>query len=87
MGDSTFAGKRLSDLVKFLLRRIPDGKRPAAIQAIKKKLYMLNEYEISRKSTPSHSSMGQAITIVKNILLEHNPQYIRNVLNALVKNL
>jgi transcription termination factor NusB len=79
--------KSVEHFHKFLLRRIPDGKRPAAIQAIKKKLYMLNEYEISRKSTPSHSSMGQAITIVKNILLEHNPQYIRNVLNALVKNL
>ncbi len=87
MGDSAFAGKRLSDLVKFLLRRIPEGKRSAAIQSVKKKLYMINEYEVSDKKTPTHSSMGQAITIIKNILLEHNPQYIRNVLNALVKNL
>ncbi len=87
MGDSAFAGKRLSELVKFLLRRIPEGKRHGAIQTMRKKLYMINEYEISRKTTPAHSSMGQAITIIKNILLEHNPQYIRNVLNALVKNL
>jgi hypothetical protein len=87
MGDSEFAGKRLSDLVKFLLRRIPDAKRSAAIQSIRKKIYMINEYEVSDKKTPTHSSMGQAITILKNILLEHQPQYIRNVLNAIVKNL
>jgi hypothetical protein len=87
MGDSEFAGKRLSDLVKFLLRRIPDAKRSAAIQSIRKKIYMINEYEVSDKKTPTHSSMGQAITILKNILLEHNPQYIRNVLNSIVKNL
>lgn len=87
MGDSVFAGKQLSDLVKFLLRRIPEAKRSAAIHTMKRKLYMINEYEISQKTTPPHSSMGQTISIIKNILLEHNPQYIRNVLNALVKNL
>lgn len=87
MGDSAFAGKRLSDLVKFLLRRIPESKRSAAIQIMKRKLYMLNEYDIGRKKMPDYSAIANSLTIIKTILLEHDPQYIRNVLNSLVKNL
>jgi hypothetical protein len=87
MGDANFAGKRLSELVRFLLRRVPDAKRSAAIESARKKIYMINEYEMSRKKTAPNSSIGQSISIVKTILLEHNAEYIRNVLNALVRNL
>lgn len=89
MGNAEFAGKRLSDLVKFLLRRIPevDGKRSKAIQSARKKLYMINEYDLAGKKTPPNSAIGQSIGICKTILLEHPPEYIRNVINALVRNL
>lgn len=87
MGDSEFAGKRLSELIKFLLRRIPDGKRDKAVQSIKRKIFMLNENDIAQKETPPSSSIGQSIGIIKTILLEHNPQYIRQVINAIVRNL
>ena len=77
----------MSELVKFLLRRIPDGKRDKAIQSIKRKIFMLNENDIAQKETPPSSSIGQSIGIIKTILLEHNPQYIRQVINAIVRNL
>lgn len=87
MGEANFAGKRLSDLVHFLLRRIPEDKRGNAIKSIRKKIYMINEYDVSGKKTPPSSSIGNSISIIKTILLEHQPEYIRNVLNEIVRNL
>lgn len=87
MGDPIFAGKRLSELVKFLLRRVPEDKRFKALQAAKKKIFMLNEYEMGAKKMPIFSPVANSITVLKNILLEHEPEYIRKVLNAVVGNL
>lgn len=87
MGNPDFAGKKLSDLVKFLLRRIPDEKRSKALMSMRKKIYMINEYELSNKKTPTFSSMANSLTIIKTILLEHTPEYMRNVINAIVRNL
>lgn len=87
LGDAETAGKYLSDLIKFLLRRISAERRPRAIQSLKRKIYYINEYSIAQKKTPPSSSMGQSITLLKTILLEHSPQYIRGVLNSIVKNL
>lgn len=87
MGDPSFAGKRLSDLVRFLLRRIPNEKRMKAIESVKKKIYMINEYQLASKKTPPYASLAHALTTIKTMLLEHNPEYIRNVLNAIVRNL
>ena len=87
MGDPAFAGQRLAELVKFLLRRVPADKRGKAILSARKKIYMLNEYDIAGKKTPPSSSIGNSIGIIKTILLEHEPQYIRQVINALVGSL
>lgn len=87
LGNANAAGAYLANLVKFLLRRISNERRPHAIDSMKKKIYYINEYNIAAKKTPPSSSMGQAITLIKTILLEHHPEYIRNVLNAIVRNL
>lgn len=87
LGDPGYAGKYLSDLIKFILRRISPERRQKSISNLKNKIYYLNEYSIASKKIPPSASIGQAITLLKNILLEHNPQYIRNVLNSVVRNL
>lgn len=87
LGDPAFAGKYLSDLVKFLLRRISDEHRPKSIDNLKKKIYYLNEYNMAGKKVPPSSALGQSITLLKTILLEHSPGYIREVLNSIVRNL
>jgi transcription termination factor NusB len=87
LGNAEAAGAYLANLVKFLLRRISNDRRPHAIDSMKKKIYYINEYNIAAKKTPPSSSMGQAITLIKTILLEHHPEYIRNVLNSIVRNL
>jgi hypothetical protein len=87
LGDPAFSGKYLADLIKFLLRRISAQNRQKAINSLKKKIYYINEFDIAAKKTPPSSSMGQSITLIKTILLEHSPQYIRSVLNNIVSNL
>lgn len=87
LGDPEQAGGHLAQIVRFLLTRINPEKRAKAIQTMRKKIYYLNEYNIAGKKTPPSSSMGQSLTLLKTILLEHNPQYIRAVLNAIVRSL
>ena len=87
LGDPEYAGRYLADLIKFLLTRISPLNRQKSIQNLKNKIYYLNEYEISSKHIPASASMGQAITLLKNILIEHDSKYIREVLNSVVRHL
>lgn len=87
LGDAETAGKYLADLIRFLTKRISPERRPQALNSLKRKIYYINEYQVAGKKTPPSSSMGQSITLLKTILLEHEPQYIRGVLNSIVKHL
>lgn len=87
LGDPQYAGKYLADVLKFLMRRISQERRTKSLENLRKKIYYLNEYEIASKKVPPSSAIGQSITLLKHILLEHNPEYIRNVLNSIVRNL
>lgn len=87
LGDAASVGAYLANIVKFTLQRISTEKRPNAIESLKKKLYYLNESEISGKKMPASASMGQSITFVKHVLFNHDAQYIREVINNLVRNL
>jgi|ERR1700722_3207067 len=87
LGDPQYAGKYLADILKFVMRRISHERRPKSLENLRSKIYYLNEYEIAAKRVPPSSAMGQSITLLKNILLEHSPEYIRNVLNSIVRNL
>lgn len=84
-GDPDQAGKYLSDLVKFLTSRISIEKRQTALQHLAQKILLLNEHEIASKNMPVSASLGQAITLIKNILTDHDAGYIRQVLNNLAK--
>lgn len=87
LGEAAAVGKYLSDIVKFTINRIPLEKRQAAIDSLRKKFYSMNADEIAQKDLPPTSGIGQSITFVKHVLFNHDPQYIREVLNNLVSNL
>jgi hypothetical protein len=84
LGDPLFAGQRLAQLVSFLLSRAKPEKRKHTIDLMKRKLYYLNEYDIGAKKVKGGQMYGQAITLIKNLLMGHNPSYIRNVINTIV---
>ena len=85
LGDAAQVGQYLANIIKFILQRISVDKRPGAIYNLKKKLYTLNESEIAAKNMPASSAMGQSITLVKHILFNHNPSYIRDVINNIIR--
>lgn len=87
LGDPTLVGKYLADIIRFTLNRISPEKRPHALTNLRQKIYNLNEAEISMKNLPATASIGQSITFVKHVLFNHNPQYVRAVINNIVRNL
>lgn len=87
LGNPAEVGKYLSNIVKFTLNRISPENRARSIENVKRKLYNLNERELSDKNMPASSAIGQSITFVKTVLFNHDQTYIRQVLNHLVSNL
>lgn len=87
LGDAALVGKYLADIVRFTVNKIPLERRQKAIDSLRKKFYAFNADEISQKNLPVTSSIGQSITFVKHVLFNHDPMYIREVLNHLVNNL
>ena len=85
MGDPIHAGQYLANIIKFLLQRINPEKRNKSIENLKGKIYYINEFDIAKKKVPSSSSLGQSISLLKTVLLDHDPKYIRQVLNNVVK--
>lgn len=87
LGDPVLVGKYLSDIVKFTLNRIEPEKRAATIDRLRHKFYAFNADEIAQKTMPPTSAIGQSITFVKHVLFNHEPTYVREVLQSLVRNL
>lgn len=87
LGNPILVGRYLADIVRFTLNRIAPNKRPNAIESLRRKFYAFNVNEIANKNLPPTSAIGQSITFVKHVLFNHDPQYVREVLNNLVRNL
>ena len=87
LGDPRLVGKYLADIIRFTLNRINRENRPKAIRSLREKIYQLNERELAIKDLPPSSAIGQSITFVKHVLFNHDPRYIREVLNNITRNL
>lgn len=87
LGDPVLVGKYLADIVRFTINKIEPDKRSQTIERLRQKFYTFNADEIAAKEMPSTSAIGQSITFVKHVLFNHDPIYIREVLNNLVRNL
>jgi hypothetical protein len=87
VGDPALVGKYLSDIIRFTTSRISPENRAKAIARVKEKISNLNIMEIANKNLPPSASMGQSITFVKHVLFNHDPKYIKEVINHVIKNL
>lgn len=87
MGNPELAGKRLADIIKFMLNRIKPESRYKVYLKMKEKILKLNPDEISAKKTPATSSMGQAITFLKTVLIGNQSAYIKEILLNVAKNM
>ncbi len=87
LGDPDMAGKSLADIAIFLLNRIPEHKRPDAIRKMIIKIRTINVDETSNKDMKDYSSMGQSLSFIKNVLSGHDKEYIRKVLDSIIRNM
>jgi hypothetical protein len=87
LGDAALVGKYLANIVRFTINKISPQKREKVLHNLRAKFYGFNANDIANKKMPNSASIGQSITFVKNVLFNHDTQYIREVLNHLVHNL
>jgi hypothetical protein len=80
-------GKYLSDIIKFIIGRISPISQPKVLMNLKRKIYNLDANDLANKGLPNSAAIGQSITFVKNVLFNHDPSYIRKVINNIVRNL
>ncbi len=87
LGDPVQVGQYLANIVRFILNRLEPDKRAKALTSLRNKFYYLNADEMASKTSPPSAGIGQSITFVKHVLFNQHPQYIREVLNNLARNL
>lgn len=87
LGTPEEVGKYLANIVKFTLQRIKPESRKLSILKLRKKIYLLDELELASKKMPASSAMGNSITFIKHILFNQRADYIRKVLNNIVRSL
>lgn len=80
-------GKYLSNIVRFILNKVPEEKRLNYLNKIKMKINGFDENDLSNKDMPESATIGQALTFIKHVLFNQEPDYIKEVLNQLVSNL
>jgi len=87
LGNPAQVGQYLANIARFILMRLDPVKRSNAIESLRKKLYFISADEIAQKVSPPTAGIGQCITFIKHTLFNQSPQYIKEVLNNVSRNL
>jgi len=87
LGEASEVGHYLANICNFTLNKLGPEKRAKAIESLRNKLQYINANSLSQNNSPPTAVIGQSINFVKNVLMNHDPQYIREVLSELVRHL
>jgi hypothetical protein len=87
LGTADQVGKYLSDIVKFIIARMPVDSREKSLNNLKQKFLNMHPNEIASKNLPASAAVGQSITFVKHVLFNHDASFIKEVLLSLVNNI
>lgn len=71
-------------IMLFMMFRVPPEKRSNFLSRVRGKAKLMNPVEMSQKKVPINSTIGQAISLTKNILNGLNPQFTAKVLEELM---
>jgi len=85
LGSPEDIGHYLANVVNFIMNKISDEKRNKSKVSLKSKLLTLNPNDLSSKNMPNSAAIGQAISFIKNTLYNHNPDFIRRVLDSTIR--
>ena len=80
MGDPASAANNIIPILRFLMQRVPQDQQYKFLEKLRKKIWNLSELQLASKHMSSGSAIGQSVTFIKNVLMGHNPAYIREVL-------
>lgn len=77
----------LKRIIEFILKKVPLDKRIKRRNRIKDKIKNINIQLLSTTNMPEAASIGQALTIVKNMLFGKDASYINYVIKELAEKL
>jgi hypothetical protein len=70
-------------IINFLLFRVPQKDKTRYLQRIRGKIMRIPSGQVSLKKLPQTASIGQAISLTKNILSGLNPFFVKRVVDEL----
>ena len=73
----------ISEVIKFLLNRVPEDKKKKVLQRIKHKILSLSPSSMSGKKSPQNAVIGNIITFIKTVLNGNRADFIHAVLTYL----
>jgi hypothetical protein len=87
LGNPAEVGQYLANIIRFIFNRLDPEQKAKSLENLRTKFYYTNADEIAQKTSPPTAAVGQAITFVKHVLFNQSPQYIRDVLDNVSRNL
>lgn len=72
-------------IINFILFRVPQKDKTRYLQRIRGKILRIQPGQVGSKKMPQTASIGQAISLTKNILAGLNPFFIKQVIDELSK--
>lgn len=70
----------LFKIIQFLFYRVPREKKLEFFNKLRRKMMKVSPGNISLKKMPPSSSIGQSLSITRNLLSGLNPQFVTKVL-------
>lgn len=71
-------------IIHFVMFRVPQKDKAKFLQRIRGKIQRIPAGQVSIKKLPQTASIGQSISLVKNILSGLNPFFVKRVIDELV---
>jgi hypothetical protein len=75
----------LYKIIQFLLYRVPQKRKSRYFSRLTGKIRRISPTQIGLKKMPPTASIGQAISMSKNLLSGLNPLFVSNVLQELIR--
>ena len=85
--DPAVMAAAIYQVIEFVLAKVPPQKRTKRKMRIQQKIMQLNPNILSSKRLPESSSIGQTLTIIKNMMFGKSQPYIASVLRDLLRRL
>jgi hypothetical protein len=70
-------------IINFIMFRVPQKHKTKFLQRIRGKIQRIPAGQVSIKKLPQTASIGQSISLVKNILSGLNPFFVKRVIDEL----